>query len=171
MDDHLQQPADQHVCSHNDRRIGSANYRTLRRTRPCEGRSPFAVGESRFIFDRPSRRYLQGAASSTYPCLTVMLGLWRQFTLLRLFATPVVSIAKISAAARRGIGQFVLACDTALRQPAKRRIRQPRDRRRTGPGRRDAGMVPHVWSAARGRLRSCSAATISMLISPSAMAG
>ena len=27
VDDHLQQPADQHVCSHNDRRIGSANDR------------------------------------------------------------------------------------------------------------------------------------------------
>jgi hypothetical protein len=27
VDDHLQQSADQHVCSHNDRRIGSANDR------------------------------------------------------------------------------------------------------------------------------------------------
>src|SRR5271157_499145 len=28
VDDHLQQPADQHVCSHNDRRVRSADDRT-----------------------------------------------------------------------------------------------------------------------------------------------
>ena len=69
-----------------------------------------------------------------------VLGLWRDFV-LRLSSTPVVSIAKIRGRTR-GIGnEFVLACDMrfASRQSA---IRQPRDRRRTDPGRWSAGMAP-----------------------------
>ena len=55
-----------------------------------------------------------------------VLGLWRDFVLRT-----------------RGIGnEFVLALRHALRQPAKRPVRQPRGRRRTGPGRRSAGMAP-----------------------------
>jgi enoyl-CoA hydratase/carnithine racemase len=70
-----------------------------------------------------------------------VLGLWRDFV-LRLSSTPVVSIAKIRARTR-GIGnEFVLACDMRFAQPARRPIRQPRDRRRTGSGRRRAGMAP-----------------------------
>src|SRR4249920_3368024 len=61
------------------------------------------------------------------------LGLWRDFV-LRLSSTPVVSIAKIRGRVRVGLRH-------ALRQPAKRPIRQPRGRRRTGPGRRSAGMA------------------------------
>jgi enoyl-CoA hydratase/carnithine racemase len=78
------------------------------------------------------------------------LGLWRDFV-LRLSSTPVVSIAKIRGRTR-GIGnEFVLACDMrfASRQNA---IRQPQDRRRTGPGRRSAGMAS---AFGRGHLRSC----------------
>jgi enoyl-CoA hydratase/carnithine racemase len=69
-----------------------------------------------------------------------VLGLWRDFV-LRLSSAPVVSIAKIRGRTR-GIGnEFVLACDMrfASRQSA---LWQPRDRRRTGPGRRSAGMAP-----------------------------
>jgi enoyl-CoA hydratase/carnithine racemase len=70
-----------------------------------------------------------------------VLGLWRDFV-LRLSSAPVVSIAKIRGRTR-GIGnEFVLALRHALRQPAKRPVRQPRGRRRTGPGRRSAGMAP-----------------------------
>jgi enoyl-CoA hydratase/carnithine racemase len=67
------------------------------------------------------------------------LGLWRDIV-LRLSSSPVVSVSKIRGRTR-GIGnEFVLACD--IRQPAKRRIRQPRGRRRAGPGWRSDGMAP-----------------------------
>jgi hypothetical protein len=98
-----------------------------------------------------------------------VLGLWRDFV-LRLSSTPVVSIAKIRGRTR-GIGnEFVLACNMRFtsRQSA---LLQPRDRRRTGPGRRGRWNGSHVGTAARGHLKSCSAATISTLISPSAKAG
>ena len=98
-----------------------------------------------------------------------VLGLWRDFV-LRLSSTPVVSIAKIRGRTR-GIGnEFVLACDMrfASRQSAL-----------FGNPEIGVGLVPaaerwngcRAWSAARAHLRSSSAATISMLISPSAMAG
>ena len=38
----------------------------------------------------------------------------------------------------------------ALRQPAKRRIRQPRGRRRAGPGRRSDGMAPALGRSLAG---------------------
>jgi len=70
-----------------------------------------------------------------------VLGLWREFV-LRLAAAPVVSIAKIRGRTR-GIGnEFVLACDIALREPAKGPVRKPRGGRRTDLGRRSAGMAP-----------------------------
>ena len=95
-----------------------------------EGRS-VPVGESRF-FHRPSRRS-QGSERPE------MLGLWRDFV-LRLSSAPVVSIAKIRGRTR-GIGnEFVLACD--MRFAASDLARQPRSRRRIGPGRRSAGMAP-----------------------------
>ena len=74
-----------------------------------------------------------------------VLGLWRDFV-LRLSSTPVVSIAKIRGRTR-GIGnEFVLACDMRFASRQGALSRQPRDRRRTGPGRRSAGVAP-----ARGR--------------------
>ena len=70
-----------------------------------------------------------------------VLDLWRDFV-LRLSSTPVVSIAKIRGRTR-GIGnEFVLACDMRFASRQKRPIRQSRGRRRTGPGRRSAGMAP-----------------------------
>ena len=67
-----------------------------------------------------------------------VLGLWREFV-LRLSSTPAVSIAKIRGRTR-GIGnEFVLACDMRF---ASRQNGQPRGRRRTGTGRRRAGMAP-----------------------------
>ena len=98
-----------------------------------------------------------------------VLGLWRDFV-LRLSSTPVVSIAKIRGR-MRGIGnEFVLACDMhfASRQNAV-----------FGNPEVGVGLIPgaepwngsRAWSVARGHLSSCSLPTISMLISPSAMAG
>jgi len=101
-----------------------------------------------------------------------VLGLWREFV-LRLSSTPVVSIAKIRGRTR-GIGnEFVLACDMRFASRQNAIFGNPEV---------GVGLVPgggaaarwngsRVWSAAHGHLRSCSAATISMLISPSAMAG
>jgi enoyl-CoA hydratase/carnithine racemase len=84
-----------------------------------------------------------------------VLGLWRDFV-LRLSSTPVVSIAKIRGRTR-GIGnEFVLACDMRFASRKSALFGWNGSR---------------AWSAARAHLRSCSAATISMLISPSAMAG
>ena len=98
-----------------------------------------------------------------------VLGLWHDFV-LRLSSTPVVSIAKICGRTR-GIGnEFVLACDMrfASRQSAL-----------FGNPEVGVGLVPaaerwngsRAWSADRAHLSSSSAPTISMLISPSAMAG
>jgi enoyl-CoA hydratase/carnithine racemase len=98
-----------------------------------------------------------------------VLGLWRDFV-LRLSSTPVVSIAKIRGRTR-GIGnEFVLACDMrfASRQSAcSATPRSASDWSRAA----ERWNGSRAWSAARGHLRSSSAATISMLISPSAMAG
>ena len=100
-----------------------------------------------------------------------MLGLWRDFV-LRLSSTPVVSIAKIRGRTR-GIGnEFVLACDMRFASRKKAllcsaTLRSASDWSRAA----ERWNGSRVWSAARGHLRSCSAATISMLISPSAMAG
>ena len=97
------------------------------------------------------------------------LGLWRDFV-LRLSSTPVVSIAKIRGRTR-GIGnEFVLACDMrfASRQSACSAIPRSASDWSRAAARWNGS---RVWSAARARLRSCSAATISMPISPSAMAG
>ena len=70
-----------------------------------------------------------------------VLGLWRDFV-LRLSSTPVVSIAKIRGRTR-GIGnEFVLACDMRFASRQTALFGQPRGRRRTGPGRRSAGMAP-----------------------------
>ena len=69
LDSHLQQPADQHVCSRNDRRIGGADDRP--RSGPVREGRRVPVGESRFL--------------------------WRDFV-LRLSSAPVVSIARFAAA-------------------------------------------------------------------------
>ena len=70
-----------------------------------------------------------------------VLGLWRDFV-LRLSSTPVVSIAKIRGRTR-GIGnEFVLACDMRFASRQSALFGQPRDRCRTGPGRRSARMAP-----------------------------
>ena len=98
-----------------------------------------------------------------------VLGLWRDFV-LRLSSTPVVSIAKIRGRTR-GIGnEFVLACDMASpagKGPCSATPRSASDWSRAA----EPWNGSRVWSAARGHLRSCSAATISMRISPSGMAG
>src|SRR5689334_5700374 len=98
-----------------------------------------------------------------------VLGLWRDFV-LRLSSTPVVSIAKIRGRTR-GIGnELVLACDMrfASRKPRSSAIpRSASDWSRAA----ERWNGSRAWSAARGHLRSCSAATISMRISPNAMAG
>jgi len=98
-----------------------------------------------------------------------MLGLWRDFV-LRLSSTPVVSIAKIRGRTR-GIGnEFVLACDMRFASRKSALFGNPE----VGVGLARAAERwngSRAWSAARAHLRSCSAATISMLISPSAMAG
>ncbi len=98
-----------------------------------------------------------------------MLDLWRDFV-LRLSSAPVVSIAKVRGRTR-GIGnEFVLACDMrfASRQNAV-----------FGNPEVGVGLIPGAelwngsrgWSVAPGHWSSCSLPTISMLISPSAMAG
>ena len=98
-----------------------------------------------------------------------VLGLWRDFV-LRLSSTPVVSIAKIRGRTR-GIGnEFVLACDMRFASRHSALFGNPE----IGVGLSRAAERwngSRVWSAARGHLRSCSAATVSMLISPSSMAG
>ena len=98
-----------------------------------------------------------------------VLGLWRDFV-LRLSSTPVVSIAKIRGRTR-GIGnEFVLACDMRFASRQSALFGNPRsasDWSRAA----ERWNGSRAWSAARAHLRSCSAATISMLISPSAMAG
>ena len=98
-----------------------------------------------------------------------MLGLWREFV-LRLASTPVVSIAKIRGRTR-GIGnEFVLACDMRFASRRSALLATPRSAS-------DWFRAAELWngsrarSAARAHLKSSSAATISMLISPSAMAG
>ncbi|MGC1409959.1 MAG: enoyl-CoA hydratase/isomerase family protein, partial [Acetobacteraceae bacterium] len=109
MDDHLQQSADQHVCSHNDRRIGSAEDRP-RGGHVREGRN-VPVGKSDFFI-----AHLDVSKAAERP---EVLGLWRDFV-LRLSSTPVVSIAKIRGRTG-GIGnEFALACDMrfASRQSA-----------------------------------------------------
>ena len=97
-----------------------------------------------------------------------VVDLWRDLV-LRLSSTPVVSIAKIRGRTR-GIGnEFVLAYDMRFGSRQNALFGNPEV---------GVGLIPgggaldgsRVWSAARGHLRSCSAATISMLISPSAMA-
>ena len=97
------------------------------------------------------------------------LGLWRDFV-LRLSSTPVVSIAKIRGRTR-GIGnEFVLACGMrfpAGKAPCSATPRSASDWSRAAARRNGS----RAWSADRGHSRSCSAATISMPISPSAMAG
>jgi len=98
-----------------------------------------------------------------------VLGLWRDFV-LRLSSTPVVSIAKIRGRTR-GIGnELVLACDMRFASRQSALFGNPE----IGVGLSRAAERWNgcrAWSAARGHLRSCSPATISMLISPSAMAG
>jgi enoyl-CoA hydratase/carnithine racemase len=97
------------------------------------------------------------------------LGLWRDFV-LRLSSTSVVSIAKIRSRTR-GIGnEFVLACDMRFASRQAALFGQPEIGVGLGPA-AERWNGSRVWSAARAHLRSCSAATISMLISPSAMAG
>ena len=98
-----------------------------------------------------------------------VLGLWREFV-LRLTSTPVVSIAKIRGRTR-GIGnEFVLACDMRFASRQSALFGNPRSA--SGWSRAaERWNGACVWSAARARSRSCLAATISMLISPSAMAG
>jgi len=98
-----------------------------------------------------------------------VVGLWREFV-LRLSSVPVVSIAKIRGRTR-GIGnEFVLACD--MRFPAGKAPCSATPRSASDWSRAAARWNgSRAWSADRGHSRSCSAATISMPISPSAMAG
>ena len=70
-----------------------------------------------------------------------VLGLWRDFV-LRLSSTPVVSIGKISRPYARHRQRVGAGLRHAVRQPAKSALRQSRGRRRTGPGRRSAGVAP-----------------------------
>lgn len=97
------------------------------------------------------------------------LGLWRDLV-LRLSSAPVVSIAKIRGRTR-GIGnEFVLACDMRFASRQSALFGQPEIGVGLVPGGGALEWLPRL-SAARGHLRSCLAATISMRISPSAMAG
>jgi enoyl-CoA hydratase/carnithine racemase len=98
-----------------------------------------------------------------------VLDLWRDFV-LRLSSTPVVSVSKIRGRTR-GIGnEFVLACDMRFASRQSALFGQPEV---------GVGLVPgavgsngsRAWSAAHAHLRSCSAATILMPISPSATVG
>jgi len=98
-----------------------------------------------------------------------VLGLWRDFV-LRLSSTPVVSIAKIRGRTR-GIGnEFVLACDMRFASRQSALFATPRSASDWSRAAERSNGSP-AWSAARAHLRSSSAATISMLISPNAMAG
>ena len=98
-----------------------------------------------------------------------VLGLWRDFV-LRLSSAPVVSIAKIRGRTR-GIGnELVLACDMRFAGRQSALSATPRSASDWSLAAERWNGSP-AWSAARGHLRSCSAATILMLISPSAMAG
>ena len=99
-----------------------------------------------------------------------MLGLWRDFV-LRIASAPVVSIAKIRGRTR-GIGnEFGLACDMRFAGRQNALFGNPEV---------GVGLIPGggalEWLPALGRplartFESSSAPTISMLMSPSAMAG
>src|SRR3984885_8808706 len=97
-----------------------------------------------------------------------VLGLWREFV-LRLAAASVVSIAKIRGRTR-GIGnEFVLACDMRFASRQTALFGNPEVGVGLVPGGGALEWLPRL--VGRSHLRSSSAATISMLISPSAMAG
>ena len=86
------------------------------------------------------------------------LGLWRDFV-LRLSSTAVVSIAKIRGRTR-GIGnEFVLACECASPAGKTRCSATPRSASDSSRA-AELWSGSRVWSAARGHLRSCLAATI-----------
>ena len=97
------------------------------------------------------------------------LGLWRDFV-LRLSSTPVVSIAKIRGRTR-GIGnEFVLACDMRFASRQSALFGNPE----VGVGLVPGGGALEWLLRLVGRSRALEivlAATISMLISPSAMVG
>jgi enoyl-CoA hydratase/carnithine racemase len=98
-----------------------------------------------------------------------VLDLWRNFV-LRLSSAPVVSIAKIRGRTR-GIGnEFVLACDMRFASGKVPYSATPRSASGSSRG-AERWNGSRAWSAAHARLRSCSAPTISMPISPSATAG
>ena len=98
-----------------------------------------------------------------------VLGLWCDFV-LRLSSMPVVSIAKVRGRTRVIGNEFVLACGMRFAGRQNAYSATPRSASDWCPAaERWNGSGP--WSAARAHLRSSSAATISMRISPSAMAG
>ncbi len=84
-------------------------------------------------------------------------------TFVRLTRSAVVSIAKIRGCVRGASSEFVLACDMRFASREYTRLGQPEVGVGVNPGGGGTERLP-CWSAAVGRLKSCSARTTSTAI-------